>query len=121
MSAGGSFTEPGSLGRGRGARLGMLLVAELDDTAPVTAPAADDFVDVAPEHLLVLDLELAAHREVVEGLRRLRNRDVETREIAAFVAAVSSRAHQVNGSRRIGEDRTWEWAARAVDPVSTQA
>ena len=45
----------------RRARLLELLVGDLDDAAPVAAPAAHHLVDVAGEHLLVLDHEVAAH------------------------------------------------------------
>jgi hypothetical protein len=76
----------------------VLAALDLHDIPPVTAPTAHHAVDMAGEHLLVLDDQLASDGVVVEGLGLLRDDDVEAGEVASTVAPVSSGAHSINGS-----------------------
>ena len=63
------------------------------------APAAHHGFDCLGQHLLVLDLEVAAHGVVVKRLRAARRRHVEPREIAARRAPVArSPNHRSDGT-----------------------
>lgn len=68
------------------------------DTPIVTAPSTRHRIDGLGNDLGLFDVQLAAHREVVERADRRRFDDVEASQVAAGGAPIA-RGHALNGNR----------------------
>ena len=66
----------------------LRLVGQRLDLASVSAPATGHRLDGLGNHLGLFDSQLPTHREVVKGAHRGRFDHVETRQIAAGIAAI---------------------------------
>src|SRR5580658_3987113 len=80
--------SPNDLIASRFGRVVVVVALQGLDRPTVAAPAARDLVYRLLQHVLVLDHELAADREMVEGPRRLGARHVEAGQVAARPAPV---------------------------------
>ena len=72
---------------------------EGDDVVGRAAPATANLLDPRVEDLLVLDLEVAPHGEVVEAQRPTRAHDVEARQVPAGCAAIPGDGHAAHFAR----------------------